>query len=54
VAQVALGEPGKQQLYPFNAGGYDAFRKAVLSKFPKEEEAIDKYIALLKVMNTCM
>lgn len=52
VMQVALGEPGKQQFYSFQAGGYEAYKKALLSQFPNEEKAIDKYIALLKVMYT--
>jgi hypothetical protein len=51
VTQVALGEPGKQKFYPLHAGGYEAYKKALLSQFPNEEEAIDKYVALLKV--TC-
>jgi len=48
--QVALGEAGKQQFYPFNAGGAEAFKKSLLSRFPDEEKAIDKYITLLRVI----
>lgn len=45
---VALGEPGKQKLFPFRAGGYEVYKKALMENFPREEAAIDKYIALLK------
>jgi hypothetical protein len=49
IIQVAIGEPGKQKFYPFHAGSYEVFKKTLLSKFPKEEKAIDKFIQLLKV-----
>jgi all-trans-retinol 13,14-reductase len=45
---VALGEPGKQKFYPFRAGGPKAFKEAILEKFPKEEKAVDKFLALLR------
>ena len=46
---MALGEPGKQKMFPFRAGGYEVYKKALMENFPREEAAIDKYIALLKV-----
>jgi all-trans-retinol 13,14-reductase len=45
---VALGEPGKQQFYPFVAGGREAWKKGMLKHFPNEEEVLDKYLELLK------
>lgn len=45
---VALGEPGKQKYYPFRAGGPKAFKEVMLKSFPKEEEAIDKFLAMLR------
>jgi len=45
---VALGEPAKQKMFPFCAGGPVEFKKAMLKMFPKEEKAIDKFLALLK------
>lgn len=45
---VSLGEPGKRRCYPFHTGGAEAFKKATLEMFPKEEAAIDKFLAMLK------
>lgn len=51
---VALGEPGKQKMFPFRAGGYEAYKKSLMENFPREEAAIDKYIALLKEVRNNM
>ena len=46
--QVALGEPGKQKLYP-QVTGKEEWRKKMIEMFPGESSAINKYIDLLHV-----
>ena len=48
--QVVIGQPGKGKEYP-QMTGIQNWKKALLEKFPKEEAAIDKFLALLKVVN---
>ena len=47
--QCALGEGGKQKLFPFHSGSKEIWKKHMLEKFPNEEVALDKYLAKLKV-----
>ena len=47
--QVALGPPGQSKLYPHLAGRKE-WRAKMIEKFPNEKKAIDKYLALLKVI----
>ncbi len=46
--QVALGEPGKQKLYP-HVVGKEEWRKKMIEMFPGEASAINKYMELLDV-----
>lgn len=46
---VAIGDPSNARLYPIMSGR-EEFRNALLEKFPKEKDAIDKYLELLKVI----
>ena len=46
---MALGEPGKQKLFPFRSGGPQSWKQGMMEQFPDEEKAIDKYLKLLKV-----
>lgn len=45
---LSLGEPGKRKSIPFRTGSANALRTGLLEKFPKEEAAIDKFMAMLK------
>ena len=46
---MALGEAGKQKLYPFRAGGAEKWKSGMMELFPDEEAALDKYLHLLAV-----
>jgi len=45
---VAIGDPGKQKMYPFRAGGFEKWKGGMMEHFPNEEKALDKYIFYLK------
>ena len=47
--QLALGEPGKQRFFPFVGGSRETWKQGLLKNFPREEAALDNYIAKLKV-----
>ena len=47
--QLALGEPGKQMFFPFVGESRETWKQGLLKNFPREEAALNKYIAELKV-----
>ena len=52
--QIAIGEPGDQaKKYPL-LSGKDDFRQSLVDSFPTEVEAIDKFLAALKVSMIAM
>ena len=48
--QIAIGEPGKQKMYPFVCGSAEKWKTSMIKQFPSEEKAINKYLELVQVI----